>query len=139
MRRRDACGLLAVWLGCGDDLDEATCDLDPAAVIEARAGTLQADGTVTVYGAIHAADDGRPDRAVHAVYVADQEVQPAASEFNFRSWSVSLSADRLAAFTIVAMDGAKQARLPVRVYLQGACVLELPEDRQPVIEFAATR
>jgi hypothetical protein len=73
---------------------------------------------------------------VDALFVADVEVQLASDAFNFRSWTVTLTADRLAAFTTTMADGSKQAQLPVRAYVDDGCVMEMPKDQQPVLRFS---
>lgn len=144
MRYSHACWLIACAIGCGDNAPESSpgCDLEGRVAIEVQAEARKDDGSVALHGAVRFApvvgDPGAAaERAVYAVYVADQEVLPAASEFNFRSWSITLTADRLTAFTTTAADGSQQARLPVWAYLHGGCVLELPEAEQPVIEISA--
>lgn len=135
--------LMAIVVGgCSTDTDSepkdaATCDLGDSVTITARPGELQADGSVTIYGSVRFLPGGGSltERTVYAVYVADQEVQPAATDFNFRSWTVSVTGDRLAAFTTTAMDGSKTATLPVRASLHGGCVKDLETATQPVIHF----
>ncbi len=134
--------VIACALGCSKDSTPAPqCDLDPHVAIDVHAGAVQTDGSVTVFGGVRFEPlVGDPDagtdveRAVYAVYVADQEVQPAAGAFNFRTWTVHVGADVLAAFTTMAADGSKQAKLPVRAYLQGACTVELTAADEPVVK-----
>lgn len=132
----------ALLLACdGDDeASEASCDLETSVAIEAHAGAPLSDGSVTVYGAIRFSSPApdpereRVERTVYAVYVADQEVLPTADSFNFRSWTVTVAADRVEAFATTADSGARRASLPVRAFLQGDCVLEMAEAAQPVVE-----
>ena len=130
-------------LACGgddDDESEESCDLETSLAIEAHAGAPAADGSVNVYGAIRFSspardsDRERVERTVYAVYVADQEVLPTAGSFNFRSWTVTVTADRVQAFATTADSGARRASLPVRVFLQGDCVVEMAEAAQPVVD-----
>lgn len=135
-------GLLACALGCGDNNDDAVaCDFAACVELAARPTAVQRDGSVTLQGSVRFRSDPKQaactgiERAVHAVYVADQEVLPVAGEFNFRTWSIQLTAERLAPFvTTTRDDGSKQASLPVRARLYGGCAVELPETDQPVIE-----
>jgi hypothetical protein len=137
--------LLACALGCGDNSDDAvSCDFAACVELEARPSPVQRDGSVTVQGSVRFRSDPKQaactgiERAVHAVYVADQEVLPVAGEFNFRTWSIQLAAERLAPFvTTTRADGSKQVSLPVRARLYGGCAVELPEAEQPVIELPA--
>jgi len=136
---------LVSYAACGGDDEvgatdsDRSCDFATGVAIDIHTGTVQTDGSVTLYGAVRfapligdLAEQQPRERTVHAVYVADQEVQPVANEFNFRTWSISIAADRLAAFTTTATDGSMQARLPVRAHLQG-CVIELPDSEQPIV------
>lgn len=140
--------LFAMLLACGESGDDGasetpkTCDFGSTIEIDARPGALEADGSVTVYGSVRFApqpDAGNgevnAERTVYAVFVADQEVQPASTDFNFRSWSIMLAADRLAAFTTTAMDGTKRAKLPIRAYLHGGCVVDIAPGDEPEIVF----
>jgi hypothetical protein len=143
-----AIAICLIAVGCDPDNgndDAQDCSLAESVAIDARAGDVQADGSVTVYGSVRFAplsggDNGSvaDELAVYAVYVADQEVQPASTDFNYRSWTLSLQPDRLAAFTVTAMDGTKTATLPVRAIVHGGCVKELAEESRPIVELPAT-
>lgn len=135
--------LAASLCACGDDGDDnetgdgGTCGIVEDVEVHAVPGVIQADGSVTIYGTVRFAPDvanaGAGELAVHSVLVADLEAQPTTTDFNYRSWSVMIAADRLAAFTVTAMDGSKSATLPVRVYLYGGCVHDADATEQPTV------
>jgi hypothetical protein len=129
-----ALGVPAAIAGCDSDAMTITCQAP--AQISAQAGAVQSDGSVMVYGSVVAAplapDGGSAEtyeNAVHAVYVALVAAQMGTDQFNFRSFSVQVPADRLVAYN----DGMGHARLPVTAYLTGGCVAQLPESAEPVV------
>lgn len=131
--------------GCAPALSDGTaCNIGADFDLDAHAGAVQSDGSVTVYGGTRfgppvGSDDAVVfQRAVHAVFVADLEAQPGTSDFNFRSWTVSIPGDRLEAYTVITEDGSKQASLPVRAFLEGNCVFDLAMADEPIVTFPDT-
>jgi hypothetical protein len=127
--------------GCEYPVPSTRCPADLSVAVVASPGNVQSDGTVTVYGSIQvtgpagsgSAGSAGSERTVDALFVADIEVQLASDAFNFRNWTVTLTADRVAAFTTTMADGSKQGHLPVRAYIDDGCVMEMPQDQQPVL------
>jgi hypothetical protein len=103
--------------------------------IEAYSGQVQSDGSVTVYGTIQFASgdsstpDGGAELTVRSVYVAGQQVAQPNDGFNYRSWTVTLTQDRLAAYAA----GSGQAHVPDVAYLYGGCYASLPTTSEPVV------
>lgn len=99
--------------------------------IEAVAGAVSADGSVTIYGTVEFPAEGGSggEVAVRDVLVAGQEVVAGGGSFNFRTWTVSISHDRLVAYSA----GSGRASLPVTVYLYGGCVVQLPASQEPSV------
>lgn len=133
---------LCAW-GCEYPTESTGCPPMSSVDVAAVAGALQSDGTLAVYGSIRIApavaetatpETVAPEGTVDALYVAYVEVQLAGDAFNFRSWTVNLASDRLAAFTTLMPDGSGQAQLPVRAYLDGTCIMEMPQGKLPVIK-----
>lgn len=130
--------------GCEYPVQSISCPPDLGVAVAANPGTLQSDGSLTVYGSVQvippagggSADSAAAERTVDALFIADVEVQLASDAFNFRSWTVALTADRLAAFTTTMADGSRQAQLPVRAYIDDGCVMEMPKDQQPVLRIS---
>jgi hypothetical protein len=124
-----------IFAGCFEGGDKADCGAEFGQVaITAQAGTVQSDGSVTIFGTIQFGDvDAGTELAVHAVYVAGQSVTPATNNFNFRSWSISLSKDVLAAYA----NGTEHATIPVVAYLYGSCIAQLPPSQEPVVTIPA--
>jgi hypothetical protein len=133
--------VLAAWSGglaggCTEE-EAAPCPVASAIQVDGNASPPSSDGSVKIFGTTRFAppvtnSSGteyvvQNERTIHDVYVDGLRVtQP---EFNFRSWSVDVPADRLCAH---ALDEATAA-LPVRVYLsgpQGTCVWETPVDQR---------
>lgn len=140
-----ACALL-LW-GCEYSTESPACPPVASVDVAAAAGALQSDGSLSVYGSIRIApmvaetatpSTAVPEGTVDALYVAYVEVQLASDAFNFRSWTVNLTPDRLAAFTTLMPDGSGEAQLPVRAYLDGTCVMEMPQSKLPIIKIPKT-
>lgn len=160
MSTMEASGLVCLGLACvsacGDN-PPANAPVDclleqDRVIIVAEPGELQTDGSVVVYGTVRFAPlyggevgggatageagvGGTSGPAAHestvrAVYVGTVEAVPAASEFNFRTWTAIVQGDRLQAQD----DGTGVARLPVDVYLYGGCVARLDTEHQPAVE-----
>jgi hypothetical protein len=143
------CVVVAIGLGSG--LGIASCSEDPQepevdcraeqaeVLISAEGGTVQSDGSVTVYGTIRFAplyglgEQGGEggvapfERTVRAVYVGPVA---ATTQFNFRTWSAHLDGDVLSAYA----DEMGNARVPVDAYIYGGCVAQLAEEQRPVVE-----
>jgi hypothetical protein len=125
----------AAIAGCDSETTTITCQVPVQ--MTAQAGASLSDGSVMVYGSVleapltpDAGGVGNYENAVHAVYVALVAAQIGApDQFNFRSFSVQVPADRLFAYS----DGMGHARLPVEAYLAGGCVSELPQAAEPVV------
>src|ERR1700677_3471592 len=95
--------------GCLDDSVNCTSELAQVA-FSAQAGAVQPDGSVTVYGAIQFGDaEAGAELTVRDVLVGNQTVTPGPNGFNFRTWSISLPKDVLAALAA----GTGQAKIPV--------------------------
>jgi hypothetical protein len=135
-----ACAI-CLW-GCEYTTESTGCPPVASVDVAAAPGALQSDGSLAVYGSIRiapvvpetAAAGTVPEGTVDALYVAYVEVQLASDAFNFRSWTVSLTPDRLAAFTTTMSDGSGEAQLPVRAYIDGTCVMEMPQSKLPIIK-----
>jgi len=103
------------------------------AAIQAHAGSVQADGSVTVYGTVQFSDSNA-ELTVRAVYVAGVPVTQTSTDFNFRTWSVAVPQDRIAALAA----GTDRAALPVVAYLFGGCVVNLPANDEPVVPVSSS-
>ncbi len=129
---------VAAAFGCDDAPDTLSCSAEAARTqIEAVAGAIQSDGSVTVYGSVQfggTPDAGdSPELTVRNVYVAGQPVVPASNGFNFRSWSVSIPRDVLTGY---AGDGGR-ATLWVKAYLTNGCIVTLAAALEPVVTLAS--
>lgn len=129
-----ALGLVAASVvGCGSFSNgtSPTCKSQLSQVsMTAKAGTLHSDGSVTVFGTVQFGNlDGGAELTVRQVYVAGQAAIPGANDFNFRSWSVTVPPDVLAAYA----TGTGRAALPVVAYLYGGCIANLPVAAEPVV------
>jgi hypothetical protein len=112
---------------CGAELDQVTFSV--------QAGAVQPGGSVTIYGAIQFGDpEAGAELTVHAVEVAGQAVALGPNNFNFRTWSISLSRDIL----VANAEGTMQATIPVVAYLYGGCVAHLPMSQEPVVMIPAS-
>jgi hypothetical protein len=126
-------GLTASSLGCGLGDPPANCSAESANVsVSAKAGALQSDGSVTIYGTIQfsAGDEGGAELTVRAVYVAGQAATPDSNAFNYRSWTTTLTKDRLTAYAA----GGEEAHIPMVAYLYDGCVVQLATEDEPVVK-----
>lgn len=126
------CTTIAAPLAC-DNTDEIQVDCTAEttqAQLQARAGQVQSDGSVMVYGTVLFSDpNAAAELTVRAVDVAGIEVAPGPTAFNFREWSVSIPFDRIVAYAA----GANEASLPVVARLYGGCIVELPVADEPLV------
>jgi hypothetical protein len=126
-------GLLPAGVTACDNKDDinVNCAQETSELkVQVKPGRVQPDGSVTVYGTVQFSDSSASaELAVRSVEVAGETVVPSVSDFNFRSWSVSIPGDRLVAYA----SGGSRATLPVAVYLYGGCIAQLPLVDQPVV------
>jgi hypothetical protein len=130
---------LAVIGSCVVDKN-GDCPSEAAALrAQVVAGRVGSDGSVTFYGTLSLVgsaiepDGGPVELTVRAVYLAGIEVTPDGDGFNFRTWTVTVPPDRLAAFA----DGGI-ARVPVTAYLYGNCFYEMPEAELPIVRLPSS-
>jgi hypothetical protein len=132
-----ALALAAAHCNIGDPTVSCAEELHDV-VITAHAGVVQVDGSVTIYGTVEfssgadgstSPEGGPAELTVRSVQVAGVPASQASDGFNFETWTVVLTGDRIAAYA----NGGKEAQIPVVARLYGGCIAQLPEAQEPTV------